>query len=78
MIRFILQNSQIKKILNALNALNFSSESVLLGRWEHRLNENQIKIKSTWTNSDHCGDFICGSPILVKEILEQTENKKKV
>lgn len=45
-----------------------STESLNLGRWEHRENEKQKEIKSIWANSDHCGDHICGQPEVIREI----------
>ena len=42
---------------------------VKLGRWDHKNNKLQEDIKSAWTNSDHCGDSICGKPAETKEII---------
>lgn len=53
----------------------FTKESVtLLGRWEHRLPEEQKNIKFLYNNLDHCGDKICGDMSKYKnnkEIKEQ-------
>lgn len=49
---------------------------VPLGRWEHRIPESKIEIKSILSNIDNCGDHICGKPTLLKQVLEQ-KNKKK-
>ena len=58
---------------------------VKLGRWDLKNNKLQEDIKSAWTNSDHCGDSICGRPAETKEIiykslgnLKNIENKKRV
>ena len=50
-----------------------------LGRWEHRITDKKKEIKAILTNIDHCGDKICGQPLLLKKILEEKnkfENKK--
>ena len=44
------------------------SNPIILGRWS-RGNEFQESVKATWTNSDHCGDIICGRPENVKNII---------
>ena len=44
-------------------------KEVKLGRWDHKTSQLQEEIKSTWTNSDHCGDSICGDPQKIKELL---------
>ena len=54
---------------------NVNKKPVPLGRWEHRIPENEKEIKSILSNIDNCGDQICGKPILLKDILEQ-KNKK--
>ena len=43
---------------------------VSLGRWEHRICDNQRNIKITWANSDNCGDIICGNPKDIKYIVD--------
>ena len=43
---------------------------VSLGRWEHRICDNQRNIKITWANSDNCGDTICGNPKDIKYIVD--------
>lgn len=50
------------------------TESLNLGRWEHRENEKQKEIKSIWANSDHCGDHICGQPEVIREITNIRKN----
>ena len=42
---------------------------VKLGRWNHKTDKLQEDIKSAWTNSDHCGDAICGKPEETKNII---------
>jgi len=49
-------------------------QGVILGRWEHRVDERKTEIKSIWANSDHCGDKICGQPILIKDITNMKKN----
>lgn len=45
---------------------------VMLGRWEHRLNDKQKEIKFLYNNLDHCGDTICG------DMRFYNKNKPKV
>ena len=42
---------------------------VKLGRWNHKTDKLQEDLKSAWTNSDHCGDAICGRPGETKNII---------
>ena len=72
--------SIVKRFLNNISIFNSSQSVTLLGRWEHRLNDNQKKIKFVYNNSDHCGDVICGNPKTVKSILnnEKTYNIKDI
>ena len=44
---------------------------IRLGRWEHRLNDNQIKIKNILSNHDHCGDKICQYPLNINKIKQK-------
>ena len=48
---------------------------IRLGRWEHRLNDNQIKIKNILSNHDHCGDKICQYPLNINRNLKQKVKK---
>ena len=48
---------------------------IRLGRWEHRLNDNQIKIKNILSNHDHCGDKICQYPLNINK--DKTKSNKK-
>ena len=41
-----------------------------LGRWEHQQTQQQLEIKLTWANADHCGDSICGRPEQIKQNTE--------
>lgn len=52
--------------------------TLLLGRW--KLKDDYIKetISVFWTNSDHCGDQLCGNVIQNKKILEQKLDKKNI
>ena len=49
----------------------------MLGRWRNDLNDTQKSINSVWTNSDHCGDIICGKPENVKNIINDINNNIK-
>ena len=53
------------------------TSEIKLGRWDHRINTEQENIKSVWTNSDHCGDVICGKPDNIKKTLDSASNYKK-
>ena len=46
---------------------------MMLGRWGNNLNDTQKSINSVWTNSDHCGDIICGDPKHLKSLLDGTQ-----
>lgn len=59
-----------------MSSIRTAAPVVQLGRWEHRLNEEQKEVKSVWNNSDHCGDIICGNPKMVKQILEDENSTK--
>ena len=48
---------------------------IRLGRWEHRLNDNQIKLKNILSNHDHCGDKICRYPVNIKPKDKIKNNK---
>ncbi len=49
---------------------------IRLGRWEHRLNDNQIKIKNILSNHDHCGDKICQYPLNINK--DKTKSNKNI
>ena len=36
-------------------------KEVSLGRWEHRIDINQVNVKVDLANEDHCGDRLCGT-----------------
>ena len=40
-----------------------NNEKIMLGRW----NRNKIDIKTFYSNMDHCGDHICGSPSVLRQ-----------
>ena len=52
------------------------TSEIKLGRWDHRMNVEQENIKSVWTNSDHCGDVICGKPDNIKKTLDNALDQK--
>ena len=67
MIKQLISISTIKKFHSFFSGRT----NTMLGRWDHRVNKNQKEIKFVLANSDHCGDKICGNPIVVKDILNQ-------
>ena len=48
-----------------------------LGRWDHRISDKDKEIKSLLSNIDHCGDKICGKPILLKKIIKKNKKLQK-
>lgn len=54
----------VKIMSNSLPNILNTQEPPMLGRWK-RGNES-IKVK--YTNMDHCGDHICGSPKVLREM----------
>jgi len=61
----------MNKVLGFLRRTN----DVKLGRWEHRLNNNQKDLKAIWANSDHCGDVLCKDPKVVKNLIDSQKQK---
>lgn len=59
------------------NLFNKGSVS-LLGRWEHRLTDNQKILKLTYNNLDHCGDKICGDVSKYKTTKEKEKGCRQV
>ena len=51
----------------------FNSNSIKLGRWEHRNNAHINDLKVILANKDNCGDKICGIPKPINDILEETK-----
>lgn len=63
---------------NILRKIFPKNKPMMLGRWGNNLNDTQKSINSVWTNSDHCGDIICGKPENVKNIINDiNDNIKK-
>lgn len=62
---------------NMLQRLFPKKKPMMLGRWGNNLNDTQKSINSVWTNSDHCGDIICGKPENVKNIINSINSIKK-
>lgn len=62
---------------NMLQKIFPKNKPQMLGRWGNNLNDTQKSINSVWTNSDHCGDVICGKPENVKNIINSINNIKK-
>lgn len=50
------------------------NKHIRLGRWGNIGNKEKAEIKFILANSDHCGDIICGKPLVVKDIID---NKTK-
>lgn len=49
-------------------------QPVKLGRWDLKHDNNSsINISAVLNAADHCGDQICGNPIIVNELIQ---NKK--
>ena len=46
-----------------------SKNEPILGRWKLKNGDKLEHISVFWTNSDHCGDSICGDVVRNKEIL---------
>ena len=53
--------------------LKKKTPEILLGRWGLHKCTNKESIKVFWTNSDHCGDKLCGDVLKNKEILNNNE-----
>lgn len=51
----------------------FNSNTIKLGRWEHRNNAHINDLKVILANKDNCGDNICGIPKPINDILEETK-----
>lgn len=54
----------------------FNSNTIKLGRWEHRNNAHINDLKVILANKDNCGDNICGTPKPINDILEETKFKR--
>tara|TARA_B100000989_G_C19278964_1_gene359423 strand:+ start:318 stop:506 length:189 start_codon:yes stop_codon:yes gene_type:complete len=62
-------------MFNRILKLFKNTKNIKLGRWEHRISDKKKKIKSIWSNSDHCGDYVCGNPEIVKHLIEKDKTK---
>ena len=51
----------------------FCSNVSKMGRWEHRMPDNQKDLKAIWASADHCGETICKDPLLVKDVIKQQQ-----
>tara|TARA_Y100000816_G_C25866709_1_gene452396 strand:- start:263 stop:460 length:198 start_codon:yes stop_codon:yes gene_type:complete len=49
------------------------TSEILLGRWGLHKCTNKENIKVFWSNSDHCGDKLCGDVLKNKEILNNNK-----
>lgn len=63
------------KFLRTLTTFSNFLRPTRLGRWEHRITEQHQEIKFILNNSDHCGDQICGDPVVVKNIIDARNDK---
>jgi hypothetical protein len=52
-------------------------EKVMLGRWNLKKCEMNETVSVFWTNSDHCGDVLCGDVKRNKNILDDKLSKLK-
>lgn len=50
--------------------------TIMLGRWNKK-NDIQETISVFWTNTDHCGDTMCGNMLNNKKILNEIQKKDK-
>lgn len=50
-----------------------TSSKSLLGRWNNNVTSKQKEINFVLSNLDHCGDYICGKPKPVNDILDNTK-----
>lgn len=67
---FITSVKNTKSFTNINKLLNFEkSSNIKLGRFDICKNEEQEKRKAIFNAADHCGDVICGNPIIVKNIV---------
>ena len=72
-IRYI-QSFTFYKILNNSIPMIFKKQvQVDLGRWS-RCSSHHSALKVTYTNMDHCGDYICGSPEVLKKMYPKHKN----
>lgn len=49
----------------------FKNKKPQLGRWNLDYCNVKQEIKSNNANRDHCGDVICGSPEILKEVYSK-------
>ena len=64
----------IKRLLNLSRPIG---NEVKLGRWNLKNCQINETVSVFWTNSDHCGDILCGDVRRNKEILDKKLNKLK-
>lgn len=53
--------SRTQTIISSLKKM-FISNPIQLGRWNIKHSEKQKHIKFMYSNYDHCGDKVCGTP----------------
>ena len=63
MIHFIRQFTVYKIFENSIPNIIKKNEITPLGRWISGKDE----LKTFYANTDHCGDFICGNPKILKK-----------
>lgn len=66
----------ITSIKNKL--LPITKKSQLLGRWCIKDCKTKEAISVFWTNTDHCGDIVCGDMERNKKLLDDLIKKNKL
>jgi hypothetical protein len=76
--KYAVQNLTLYKIMeNSLpHIINMKKKTSHLGRWQmHHCNKKQ-NLNSYYANTDHCGDYICGNPEVLKSKYPNYYGKK--
>jgi hypothetical protein len=65
----------ISTVFKILKNAKFKSEPPLpLGRWHHDCEKAQA-LKALHATHDSCGDYLCGTPLFVKNIVNNEDSK---
>lgn len=68
----------ISSIFKILKNVKFKNDPPLpLGRWHHDCEKSQA-LKAMHANHDSCGDYLCGTPLFVKNLSKNEKEKLKV
>tara|TARA_X000000950_G_C13707826_1_gene574919 strand:- start:592 stop:897 length:306 start_codon:yes stop_codon:yes gene_type:complete len=88
-------SNSLVKLINTLKSKFKSTPKTVPGRWgnvgDFASDNEKVKLKregtwATWTNMDHCGDDVCGTPktysmvnddIVVDDIIENSNISSK-